>query len=53
MIMTDDKSKSVQRKEGKPMYASRESPLHESVSAPTDTGGMKTGKPRSAPTSDD
>jgi len=49
MIMTDNESKPVQRKEGKPLYASREEPLHESVSASVNTG-MKTGKPR--PTDD-
>lgn len=49
--MTDNQSKSVQRKEGKLMCANRESPLHESVSTPTNSGGMKTRKPR--PVSDD
>jgi len=49
--MAKDESKPAQRKEGKAMYASRESPLHESVSAPTNTG-VKTGKPRPQPTND-
>jgi len=48
--MTKEESK-PSRKEGKPLYASREEPLHESVSTPTSTG-MKTGKPRPTPKDD-
>ena len=47
MYMADKKSKPVEKSVERPFYGSQEKPVHESVSAPTNSGsGIKTGKPR-------
>lgn len=50
--MADKKPKPVEKAIERPFYGSQEKPMHESVSAPTNSStGIKTGKPR--PTSND